>query len=220
MSSNEIEDISMVKSYVDDAKATIIFAHGAGADKSSEFMVTMTDLLIQNQVNVIRFNFNYMDKRIKDGKRYPPERMPKLLSCFQSVLKDLKTSPPIFLMGKSMGGRVAATMAGNSELAIRGVICLGYPFHPQKQPEKLRLEPLQQTTKPILIVQGTRDALGSELEIEGYQLSSLCKINFLKDGDHNLKPRVKSGLNHQQHLTSAALFINNFIKRHINELDL
>ena len=45
---------------------------------------------------------------------------------------------------------------------ISGAFCLGYPFHPAKKPEKLRLEPLEDTKKPILIVQGDRDTLGSE----------------------------------------------------------
>jgi uncharacterized protein len=206
-----LPDISVIENNVPDAAALVVFAHGAGADKSSGFMQTMAELLNANRINVLRFNFTYMDKRLIEGKRYPPERMPKLLVCLNSVLSHIDTSLPIFLAGKSMGGRVVATIAENELNKVSGVICLGYPFHPQKQPDKLRLEPLQKTLLPILIVQGDRDALGNEDEINDYNISSLCQVSFLADGDHDLKPRVKSGYSHQQHLHTAIDLMTNFI---------
>ncbi len=206
-----MSNISTIIDGSDGATATVIFAHGAGADKSADFMAQVAQGLNRHKLNVVRFNFPYMDKRLLDGKRYPPNRMPKLIECLVEVVEQADKSLPIFLMGKSMGGRVSATFVEEESVAISGVICLGYPFHPQKQPEKLRLEPLQQTTKPILIVQGERDALGSKSEIKDYQLSSLCQIQFLPDGDHNLKPRVKSGFTHQQHIDSAIAEAKRFI---------
>jgi len=200
---------STIENYVDNAKALIIFAHGAGADKSHEFMETVSNGLNQHKISVLRFNFPYMDERIEKGNRRPPDRMPKLLDCFKSVLAELDTSLPIFLAGKSMGGRVAASLVAEENINAKGVMCLGYPFHPQNKPEKLRLEPLQDTKKPILILQGTRDALGSEEEISGYQISNKCKCIFFHDGDHNLKPRVKSGFTHNEHISSA---INEMVK--------
>ncbi|GAA6206440.1 alpha/beta family hydrolase [Thalassotalea sp. SU-HH00458] len=209
-----LPDISVVENTVDGAIALVVFAHGAGADKSSDFMQTMTELLNAQKINVLRFNFGYMDKRLKEDKRYPPERMPKLLNCLKTVLSYVDSSLPLFLAGKSMGGRVAATLVEDKLAKVKGVICLGYPFHPQKKPEKLRLEPLQNTSSPILIVQGERDALGNKQEIERYQMSSLCQVAFLADGDHDLKPRVKSGYTHQQHLQSAVQLIQTFINEH------
>ncbi|MBL4940191.1 MAG: hypothetical protein JKY81_00845 [Colwellia sp.] len=200
--------------------AQIIFAHGAGADMQHEFMAQVTVLLNKVNINVLRFNFPYMDKRIALGKRYPPDRMPKLLDCYQSIVEgvimnDKQKSLPLFIGGKSMGARVAATLAGNDDVSkiIQGVFCLGYPFHPTKKEDKLRLEPLQNTKKPILIVQGERDALGTQVEISDYQISTLCRLNFLPDGDHSLKPRVKSGFTHLQHMQSAVNTIAQFIKQ-------
>jgi predicted alpha/beta-hydrolase family hydrolase len=207
---------------VDNAKAQVIFAHGAGADMYHEFMEKITLGLNKASINVLRFNFPFMDKRIALGKRYPPDRMPNLLDCYQSVIDNYLDNQtcesntgkvlPLFIGGKSMGSRVAATLAGSDqENNISGVFCLGYPFHPAKKPEKLRLVPLQETLKPILIVQGERDSLGSKLEIADYELSELCQCLFLADGDHSLKPRVKSGFSHQQHIDSAIQSISNFI---------
>jgi len=207
-------NISTIENYVDNALALVIFAHGAGADKSSEFMEKFTQLLNHHQVNVLRFNFNYMDKRLVDGKRYPPQKMPKLVECFNQVIDKVGIHMPVYLMGKSMGGRVAATLAEEPCEKIKGVVCLGYPFHPQKQAEKLRLEPLQRTKLHILVLQGERDALGNRSEIAKYQLSSLCDIQFFEDGDHNLKPRVKSGFTYDQHLIKAAGQVKKFIDLH------
>lgn len=197
-----------------DAKANVIFAHGAGADKNSDFLNIISEKLVACGVNVLRFNFPYMDKRAEDGKRRPPDRMPKLLACLTQVIAEYDTDLPVFLMGKSMGGRVAATLVKEGIVDVAGVICLGYPFHPQKQPDKLRLEPLQNIVKPVLIIQGDRDALGNKSDIDNYSFSSLCKVNFLSDGDHDLKPRLKSGYTHQQHLNSAITLINGFINEY------
>ncbi|MGL1959334.1 MAG: hypothetical protein OCD00_18755 [Colwellia sp.] len=212
-------------------KAQVIFAHGAGANMQHDFMEKITMLLNEANISVLRFNFPYMDKRAETGKRYPPDRMPKLLERYQHIIQHLfddlpEEGIPVFIGGKSMGGRVAATLVGeecfasNDHLAsishIYGVFCLGYPFHPPKKLDKLRLEPLQLTKKPILIVQGERDTLGSKAEIEQYQVSPLCRYVFLEDGDHSLKPRVKSGFNYQQHMKKAVQAVVDFIDEKIS----
>lgn len=89
------------------------------------------------------------------------------------------------------------------ELGIKGLICLGYPFHPQGKPERLRTAHLESLETPTLIVQGTRDALGCREEVDGYRLSPAIRLHWLEDGDHDLKPRVKSGFTHNQHIQSC-----------------
>ncbi|MBA6348779.1 MULTISPECIES: alpha/beta family hydrolase [unclassified Colwellia] len=211
---NLTPDISTIISTVAKPKALVVFAHGAGADKSHEFMEQVSLALNQKNINVLRFNFSYMDVRLAQGNRRPPDRMPKLLECFSTVIDGLDSDLPLFIAGKSMGGRVAATLAGDKTAKFLGVMCLGYPFHPQKKPEKLRLAPLQETQMPILILQGTRDALGSQEEIAQYEFSERCHCIFFTDGDHNLKPRVKSGFTHAQHIQSAVNEMVKFIDEH------
>jgi len=209
----------------DNAVANFVFAHGAGADMHHEFMNQVTQLLVAEHINVIRFNFTYMVKREHDGKRYPPDRMPKLLLAYQEVLNQfsqaerlngIDVSLPLFIGGKSMGGRVAATLLQDSEFKdvsenISGLVCLGYPFHPQKKPDKLRLEPLIKGKIKTLIIQGERDTLGNKEEVLNYQLPSHCQCIFLDDGDHGFKPRVKSGFTQIQHINSAVQQIVAFI---------
>jgi len=209
-------DHQVIYNCAEQAKAFFVFAHGAGADMNHEFMSQVASLLNDKHISVLRFNFPYMVKRAEDGKRRPPDRMPKLIEHFVSVISNIETKLPLFIGGKSMGGRVAATLMNKTVSEgvfnqLKGGVCLGYPFHPQKKPEKLRLEPLQENQKKLLIIQGERDALGNKEEISGYQLSPLCQLLFLEDGDHSLKPRVKSGFTHQQHINTCVLAIESFI---------
>ena len=81
-------DISLLLNYVVTPKAQVIFAHGAGADMNHEFMTNFTALLNKADINVTRFNFPFMDKRRLTLKKYPPDKMPKLLDCYQSVSRS------------------------------------------------------------------------------------------------------------------------------------
>lgn len=193
------------------AKALFIFAHGAGADMNHEFMTQVSHLLVNKNISILRFNFPYMDKRALDGKRRPPDRMPALLSCYQQLIEGLNTPLPIFIGGKSMGSRVAAMVADEYDKTLSGVVCLGYPFHPPKKPDNLRLAPLNSPLLPTLIIQGDRDTLGNKDEINGYSLGSNCEVLYLLDGDHSFKPRVKSGTTLAANIKQAVDHIVRFI---------
>lgn len=189
--------------------ARLVLAHGAGAPMDSEFMARITALLTARGVEVIRFEFPYMRERRETGKRSPPNREPELLACWREVIASLGDPGGLFIGGKSMGGRMASLLA--DELAVKGLVCLGYPFHPQGKPEKLRTAHLSTLKTPTLIVQGTRDPLGKRDEVDGYELSSVIRLHWLEDGDHDLKPRVKSGFTHEQHLHNCANAIADFM---------
>lgn len=186
-------------------RANYIFAHGAGAPMDSDFMRQMATILCDLGIRVIRFEFPYMAERRETGKRRPPNRQPELLACYRKHIAAVQAHyrEPLFAGGKSMGGRMA-TLLAEEPLGIAGIMCFGYPFHPQGKPEKLRTEHLLTMELPILIVQGSRDALGNIDEVAGYGLADTIQLQWLPDGDHDLKPRVKSGFTHAQHIHLAA----------------
>lgn len=193
------------------ATPRLILAHGAGAPMDSEFMERMAVLLAQLGVGVIRFEFAYMQQRREHGSKRPPDRQPVLLERWRQVIAQFSSTEPLFIGGKSMGGRMATLIA--DEMAVSGCVCLGYPFHPPSKPEQTRTEHLQDLSTPTLIVQGTRDALGNQEEVGSYALSPGIHLHWLEDGDHDLKPRVRSGYTHEQHLQSAARAIADFVHR-------
>lgn len=194
----------------------LILAHGAGAAMDSDFMNQMADRLMAEGVSVVRFEFPYMQERRETGKKRPPDRQPKLLQCWLEVIGQVSNEyqGPLFIGGKSMGGRMASLLV--SELPARsvsGVVCLGYPFHAPGKQDKPRTEHLADFPLPMLVVQGNRDAMGDYATVQGYDLSESIELHWLADGNHDLKPRVKSGFTHEQHLVEAAKKVSAFIRR-------
>lgn len=197
------------------SKVVFIFAHGAGAGMDSHFMLELSHHLKSSGIDVRRFEFPYMQKITAEGKRRPPDRMPKLLAEFEKEVRSLAASKHVFIGGKSMGGRVASLLAAEQgkDLAIRGVICLGFPFHPPKKPENYRGEHLIDIDIPTLIIQGERDSFGTKSEMTDFSFSDSVDVAFLTDGDHSFKPRVKSGVTFEQNLTRCSELICDFIEK-------
>ena len=192
----------------DDAELTIALAHGAGAPMDSPFIATIAAGLAAAGLRVARFEFPYMKRRREDGKRRPPDRAPLLLETWRDVIATLGPGR-VVIGGKSMGGRIASMLA--DEAGVRGLVCLGYPFHaPGKPATPERLTHLAMLTTPTLIVQGERDALGAQAEVAGYALSPAIRIAWMPDGDHSLKPRKASGLSEADNLAAAVAAVTAF----------
>jgi len=174
------------------AARTVILAHGAGLPMDAPFMAEFAGALAAGGHRVVRFEFPYMASRRETGSRRPPDRAPKLMECFREAI-DLAKAPKggLILAGKSMGGRMATMIADDAGAAA--VLVFGYPFHPGNKPENLRVEHLKTLKTPTLICQGTRDGLGNQEEVSGYDLSAAISLCWLPDGDHDFKPRVASG---------------------------
>ena len=98
-----------------------------------------------------------------------------------------------------------------AEDGARGLVCLGYPFHPPGKPERTRVEHLGALTVPALIVQGTRDPFGIVQDVAGYRLSPAISLAWIADGDHDLKPRKASGRSHDDALDDAAAAVDGFL---------
>lgn len=197
-----------------------VLAHGAGADMNSEFITHVAEKLAEKGVRVVRFNFPYMIKRAEDGKRRPPDRAPKLLAAYQEVIEQLNC--PVVIGGKSMGGRMSSMLLADNalreaseRLPIIGSACLGFPFHAPGKDPKDRLDHLKALTEPLLIIQGTRDTMGYQEEVEGYRgsgrINPSITLSWLEDGNHDLKPRKASGFSHQQHIENAIQQVAGFV---------
>ena len=189
----------------------LLLAHGAGAPMDSQFMNTVAEQVAAAGIEVIRFEFEYMAKGRDEGTRPGPDRTPNLIARFNEVLGLVAPADEMIIGGKSMGGRIASMIA--DEVGAAGVLCLGYPFHPPGKPERLRTAHLETLKTPTLIVQGTRDRLGNEEEVETYSLSPSIELAWIGDGDHSFKPRKKSGRTVEQNLAAATGAAVEFIRR-------
>ncbi len=188
----------------------LLLTHGAGAPVDSPFMNAIAEAVAAAGTEVIRFEFEYMAKRREDGKRRGPDRAAKLIDCFREALDLVGPPGEVVIGGKSMGGRIATMIA--DELCVAGVLCLGYPFHPPGEPERLRTTHLETIATPTLIVQGTRDRFGTEEQVATYSLSPSIELAWMQDGDHSFKPRKKTGRTVEQNLEAAATAAVGFIQ--------
>jgi uncharacterized protein len=198
--------MNLLRTGPDDAAAAIVLAHGAGAPMDSRFMNEFAKALGERGLRVVRFEFAYMAARRTGEGRKPPPRAERVMGEYRDLVESLEESRPLFIGGKSMGGRVASMVADELFAAkkIAGLVCLGYPFHPPGQAAKLRTAHLETLSTPALICQGTRDPFGTREEVAGYALSNSISIHWLEDGDHDFRPRRESGRTAKQNLNDAA----------------
>ena len=195
--------------------ATLVLGHGAGAAMDSAGMNDAARVIASRGIRVARFEFAYMAGR-REGVRKPPPRADTLLGEYRDVVAQAAVDGPVFIGGRSMGGRVASMVADELHEAgtVLGLVCLGYPFHPPGKPEQLRTAHLEHLRTPALIVQGTRDEFGTRDEVTGYALSPSIELVWLEDGDHGLRPRkAVSGFTYAQHLESMADAVAGFVGR-------
>jgi predicted alpha/beta-hydrolase family hydrolase len=167
-------------------------------------------LALGGDVRVVRFEFPYMHARRETGRRSgAPDREPILRNSWKDVVEQLGGGEHLVIGGKSLGGRIASMVA--DEVRARGLVCLGYPFHPPGRPEKLRTKHLETLVTPALIVQGSRDAFGTPEDVAGYALSSAIRVVWLEDGDHTWKPRSSSGRTEADNMADAVAAIREFL---------
>jgi predicted alpha/beta-hydrolase family hydrolase len=200
----------------EDARFTLLLAHGAGAQMDSASMNATAKALAAAGIQVARFEFGYMAAR-RTGTRRPPPRAESVMPEYIAAVDDLGPTPgPLLIGGKSMGGRVASMVADAlfDAKRIAGLVCLGYPFHPPEKPTQLRTAHLKGLKTPALIAQGTRDQFGVPDEVRTYDLSPSIELLWLEDGDHDLKPRkALSGFTTAQHLKTLADAVHAFATR-------
>ena len=147
--------------------ALLVLAHGAGAGHFHPFMVAYATALAARGVDVVTFNFSYMER----GRKMP-DRAPALEDTFRKAVAGALAhrhvrGSRLFIGGKSMGGRIATHLAAQPDQwpaglpPLNGVIVLGYPLAPPGgRRTGDRVSHLKGLTVPTLIVQGTRDAFG------------------------------------------------------------
>ena len=166
-----------------------LFAPGAGAPSTHPWMQKWKGYL-ESISEVALFDYDYM----REGRKRPDPLL-QLIAAHRSALAEIreKSSGPIFLIGKSMGGRIGCHVALQEEVA--GLICLGYPLCGGGDRTKLRDKVLRELQTPILFIQGTRDPL-CPLDLLEEVRSQMKAPNFLHlvdDGDHSLR-LTKRGL--------------------------
>ena len=176
----------------DHAAAGLLLAPGAGGGQRSRFMVQAADALAARGIAVATFDFAYTA-----AGRKVPDKAPVLEARWREAIEAARVAPalaglPLFIGGKSMGGRIASQVAAQQVAGVSGLVYLGYPLHPPGKPGQRRDGHLPAVTEPMLFVQGTRDEFGTAAEIRDLlpQLNDRARLFEVVDGDHSFNVRI------------------------------
>ena len=138
----------------------ITLAHGAGAGMNHVFMKSLAQLLAENGIATLRFNFPFTEN--KKGRPDVPAVAHKTIESAITHARDKFPSVPLFAAGKSFGGRMSSQyLSTHPQTGVKGIIFYGFPLHPSGKPSVDRADHLKDVNVPMLFLQGTRDELAS-----------------------------------------------------------
>ncbi|VVA35709.1 PREDICTED: alpha/beta hydrolase [Prunus dulcis] len=188
-SKDDANDVSATSSStLEKLSPVVVFAHGAGAPSSSDWMIRWKDMLGKalHAVEVVTFDYPY----ISGGKRRAPPKAEKLVDFHADVVgKAVAKYPghPLILAGKSMGSRVSCMVACKEGIRASAMVCLGYPLKGING--AVRDEILLQLSVPIMLVQGSKDALCplEKLEVTREKMKCPSGLHVIDGGDHSFK---------------------------------
>src|SRR5689334_1580164 len=153
--STEIGSVS--GEYTLPAKSTCILtlAHGAGAGMHHPFLKQLSTALAERDIATLRFNFPFTEN--KKGRPDVPAVAHQTIEAAIAHAKK-QTELPLFLSGKSFGGRMSSQyLSAHHDTKARGIIFYGFPLHAPGKPSIDRAEHLKAITEPMLFLSGTRD---------------------------------------------------------------
>jgi hypothetical protein len=132
-----------------------------------------------------------------------------------STARERAPELPIVAGGKSLGGRMTSNAMARGPLeGARGLVFLGFPLHPARQPGVARADHLGRVEAPMLFLQGTRDDL-ADLGL----ITSVCAglgeratLHVVEGADHSFGVLKRSGRTDAEVMDELALAITEWVR--------
>ncbi len=189
--SDSIGSVSCLIDEPENPLGILILAHGAGAPMDHSFLQTLAEKLIENNIVVFRFNFPYMEKKSKRPDVAAVAE--KTVAVMLEKAHDLFPTLPLFVSGKSFGGRMSSQrLSKDCPDFVKGIIFYGFPLHPSGKPSTDRADHLHALKIPMLFLQGTKDTLAT-LDLINEVTNKLPTSNLItyEGADHSFKKGKK-----------------------------
>jgi predicted alpha/beta-hydrolase family hydrolase len=176
------------------ARACYVMAHGAGAGMTHPFMAAVAAGLAERSIATLRYQFPYMER----GSKRPDQPQLAHKTVRTAVADAAKRLPklPLIAGGKSFGGRMTSQAQAAEPLpGVVGLAFTGFPLHPANKPSQERAEHLFDVQIPMLFLQGARDALAMQDQIEPLckALGARATLKLFADADHSFHVPARSG---------------------------
>ncbi|HEX6834590.1 MAG TPA: alpha/beta family hydrolase [Rudaea sp.] len=210
---SENETVSGLLSVPEGARVGYVLAHGAGAGMQHAFMADLASALAARGIATLRYQFPYMEKG--GGRPDSPKLAHATVRAACAAAAQWMPGVTLVAGGKSFGGRMTSQAQAAQPLeGVAGLIFVGFPLHPAKQPSIERAKHLAEVRIPMLFLQGTRDELanldlitGVVERLDDALPRAACKratLATFDDADHSFHVRKRSGSTDQQVLRRLA----------------
>lgn len=190
--SESIGDVSGEIIEGEKTEVVLTLAHGAGAGMHHSFMIALAEALAHHNITTLRFNFPFMEKT--KGRPDVPAVAHRTIESAIVLAHSSFPSKPLFVSGKSFGGRMSSQhLAKSQDAHAKGIIFFGFPLHPAGKPAIGRADHLTEISLPMLFLQGTRDELAQWDLISSVTHSlSHATLQKLEGADHAFKAGRKN----------------------------
>jgi predicted alpha/beta-hydrolase family hydrolase len=169
------------------------------------FMEAIAQALAVRGIATLRYQFPYVEAGAR--RPDPPGVLEATVRAAVARARELAPDLPLVAGGKSMGGRMTSSAAARRPLeGVLGLVFLGFPLHPAKQPGTGRAEHLARVPVPMLFLQGTRDDLADVDLITGVcgSLGPRATLHVVEGADHAFSVLKRSGRSDAQVLEELA----------------
>jgi predicted alpha/beta-hydrolase family hydrolase len=206
------DDVSALLLRPSVARACFVFAHGAGAGMTHEFMETVATGLCDRGIATLRYQFPYMEK----GSKRPDAPAIAHAAVRAAVAEAARCCSGLILIagGRSFGGRMTSQAQAISPLAgVHGLAFLGFPLHPAGKPSDARAKHLRDVHLPMFFVQGTRDKLAELQLLEPLVtgLGTTASLHLVQEADHSFHVLARSGRNDRETMSEVVGALSSWI---------
>lgn len=172
-------------------EAAILLAHGSGIDMEHPWMELAAATLVARGFVVMRFRYAYMQRASELARVQPPDRAPRLEAVHEAALAELRRRVEprrVLLAGKSLGARISTLIAAKGA-AAHGLVLYGYPLHPPRKPDQLRVEHFPMLVQPALFLVGTRDEFSTPQELRHAltRYAGRCSVEVVEGAYHGFE---------------------------------
>lgn len=164
-----------------------MLGHGAGGGVRSTDLVALARQLPQHGYHVVLHEqpWRVAGRRIAVA----PTRLDEAWLAATEELHALQlTHLALVVGGRSAGARVACRTA--AQVGAAAVLALAFPLHPPRRPERSRANEIP-SNLPVLVVQGTADALGQPDE---FVLKKPAQVFPIPGANHSFTRSVSGPL--------------------------
>lgn len=172
------------------ATPLLALTHGAGGNRDTPGLVSLAESLAERDIRTLRFNLP-----AAEAGRRRPDRADRAVACVAAVAGWAagEFGGPLFLGGRSFGGRMASLLVADEGAATRpqvaGLVLLAYPLKPPGKAEvpPERMEHFPRIGVPTLFVSGDRDPFAPPGLLNPVVAAARADVRWIAGGDHGFR---------------------------------